>query len=52
LRIESEALASGRWQPDPASERRRRSLLPRGAALDWTGLSASPDYVQAVDLLP
>jgi beta-N-acetylhexosaminidase len=48
----AEARRSGRWQPDPASERRRRSLLPRGAALDWTGLSASPDYVQAVDLLP
>ncbi|MDM0070821.1 beta-N-acetylhexosaminidase [Variovorax sp. J31P207] len=43
---------SGRWRPDSASERRRRSLLPRGPALDWAGLQASSDYVQAVGLLP
>ncbi|MDM0036368.1 beta-N-acetylhexosaminidase [Variovorax sp. J22P271] len=46
------ARRSGRWQPDPASERRRRSLLPRGPAPDWAGLQAASDYAQAVALLP
>lgn len=46
------AQQSGRWQPEPASEARRRSLLPRGEALDWTSLMASSAYRQAVDQLP
>jgi beta-N-acetylhexosaminidase len=48
----AEARRSRRWTPDPASERRRRDLMPRGDAPDWDALVASPAYAQAVDLLP
>lgn len=43
---------SGRWQPDAASEVRRRSLLPRASALDWEALMRSSAYRRAVELLP
>ena len=41
------AQRSGAWQPDAASETRRRALLPRGPALEWDALVASSGYVQA-----
>jgi beta-N-acetylhexosaminidase len=46
------ARRSGRWQPDAASEARRRSLLPRAPALDWDELMQSPAYRRAAALLP
>ncbi|RZL90836.1 MAG: beta-N-acetylhexosaminidase [Variovorax sp.] len=41
-----------RWTPNSASEGRRRSLLPRTAALDWEGLRQSPTYQRALAMLP
>ena len=41
------AQRSGAWQPDAASETRRRALLPRGPALAWDALVVSSAYVQA-----
>lgn len=38
------AQRSGRWQPRAESEARRRALLPRGDALAWDALCASPAY--------
>jgi beta-N-acetylhexosaminidase len=45
------AARDGRWQPDPASEARRRSLLPRGPASDWAALTGSTAYAGAQALL-
>jgi beta-N-acetylhexosaminidase len=47
-----EAARSGRWQPDAASEARRRALLPKTPATDWDTLTASPAYRRALALLP
>ncbi len=46
------ARREGRWRPDAASEPRRRSLLPRGPALEWDELMQSPAYRRAAALLP
>ncbi|MDM0012660.1 beta-N-acetylhexosaminidase [Variovorax sp. J22P168] len=46
-----DAHRSGRWQPSADGERRRRSLLPRGPALDWTALQASNAHRRALALL-
>ena len=48
----SRALVQGDWVPHSASEERRLSLLPRGAALDWNSLMVSARYMQALSLLP
>lgn len=48
----SRALAEGRWRPNPASEERRRALLPAGPALDWEALMVSERYMHALSLLP
>ncbi len=48
----SRALAEGRWQLSPASEERRRALLPAGASPDWDALMVSERYMQALSLLP
>jgi len=42
------AQADGRWQPDPASEARRRALLPRGAAPRWDDLADDAAYQRAL----
>jgi len=47
-----QAQNQGQWTPLPASESRRRALLPRSPALDWDSLMASPDYLQDLALLP
>jgi beta-N-acetylhexosaminidase len=44
----AEAGRSGRWVAAPASEGRRRSLLPQFAALDWAALQDSLGYRQAL----
>ncbi|MEH3087806.1 MAG: beta-N-acetylhexosaminidase [Xylophilus ampelinus] len=45
------ARADGRWVPDPASERRRRALLPAAPAPDWDALLARPAYRAALGRL-
>jgi beta-N-acetylhexosaminidase len=42
----------GQWQPDEASEARRRALLPRGGAPDWDALMREPAYLHALTLIP
>ena len=48
----TEAQLKGQWEPQEASELRRRALLPVGAALDWDQLMVQPGYMRALDLLP
>jgi beta-N-acetylhexosaminidase len=48
----SEAVLTGRWSPSPASEERRRALLPGETPPDWDTLMVSPRYMQALTLLP
>lgn len=48
----TEALVKGVWQAQPASEERRRALLPQTAALPWDELMVQPDYMHALDLVP
>lgn len=48
----SKALVQGDWVPNPASEERRLSLLPRGKAMDWNSLMVSARYMHALSLLP
>ncbi|GAA4328476.1 beta-N-acetylhexosaminidase [Variovorax defluvii] len=45
------ARRDGRWTPHAFSEARRRSLLPRSAALAWNDLGRSPAYRQAAALV-
>lgn len=51
-----EALAraqiEGRWVPNPASEERRRALVPQGRSLDWAALMVSERYMHALEQLP
>ena len=47
----SDAAASGRWHPDPASESRRLALLPKTPSLDWAGLADTPRYRRALKAL-
>lgn len=51
LRELEHARDSGAWQPDSASEARRRTLLARGPALAWDDLQADARYRQARALL-
>lgn len=48
----AEVQQGGRWTPNAASERRRRSLMPRGDALAWDALIASSAYRQSLAMLP
>ena len=48
----AEAQISGRWRPSPAAEARRTALLPVAPALDWDALMRSPEYLQALALVP
>ena len=48
----SKALIQGKWVPNPASEERRLSLLPRGGAMDWDSLMVNARYMHALSLLP
>ena len=46
------AVVEGTWSPAPASEERRRALLPVGTAMGWDELMVSARYMQALSLLP
>ena len=46
------AEASGRWQPDAASESRRLDLLPQTPPLAWDELMHSAAYQRSLDRLP
>ena len=48
----AEAQLKGWWQPQEASEQRRRQLLPQAPALAWDDLMVSADYQQALEYLP
>ena len=48
----AEAQIKGRWQPEEASEVRRRALLPSAPAPDWDTLMTQPAYIQALWLVP
>ena len=48
----AEAQIKGAWAPSGASEARRRALLPRQAAADWSTLMRATDYLHALALLP
>ena len=48
----AEAQVKGKWQPEEASEARRRALLPATPAVDWDSLMVQPAYVQALWLVP
>ena len=47
----SEAAVKGRWQPQEASELRRRALLPVAPAWAWDDLMCAPQYMQALETL-
>ena len=48
----AEAQLKGWWQPQEASEQRRRQLLPQASALTWDNLMVSAAYQQALEYLP
>ena len=48
----SRAVVQGDWEPEAASEQRRRALLPDSPATGWDALMTEPRYLQALDLLP
>jgi beta-N-acetylhexosaminidase len=48
----SRAALQGGWTPSPASEERRRALLPQGQAMAWDDLMVDPRYMRALSLLP
>ena len=48
----AEAQVRGQWQPEEASEARRRALLPATPAVDWDSLMTQPAYVQALWMVP
>ena len=48
----SRAVIEQRWQPNPASDARRRALLPSSTAMAWDELMVSERYMQALSLLP
>jgi len=48
----SRAAASGRWRPDPDSEKRRLSMLPHEPPLPWDELMRLAAYQHALELLP
>ena len=48
----SQAADTGEWHLSPASEDRRRALLPVHPASDWDNLMRQAPYLQALALLP
>ena len=48
----SRAQIQGDWRPSPASEERRRSLLPHGSAMPWDDLMVHARYMHALSLIP
>jgi len=48
----SRAAVQGQWAPSPASEERRRALLPQGKAMAWDDLMVDARYMHALSLLP
>jgi beta-N-acetylhexosaminidase len=48
----SRAAVQGGWQPSPASDERRRALLPESRAMGWDELMVSARYMHALSLLP
>lgn len=48
----SRAVVQGAWQPSPASDERRRALLPEAKTLAWGELMVSARYMHALSLLP
>lgn len=48
----SKAQVRGEWTPLPASEERRRSLLPPAPFMTWDELMVSEAYMHALSLLP
>ena len=47
-----QAAGAGQWHPDPDSEQRRQSLLPRTPPLTWDELMHDPVYQHALERLP
>jgi beta-N-acetylhexosaminidase len=45
----TEAEVKSQWQADPASEARRRALLPQTPAVAWDDLMVQPAYMHALD---
>ncbi len=48
----TEALLKGVWQPNEASDERRRALLPCTPAPAWEDLMVQHDYMHALDCVP
>lgn len=48
----TEAQLKGAWQPQEASDERRRALLPQTPAVSWDELMLRPDYMRALTLVP
>ena len=48
----AEAQIKGHWMPSEASETCRKALLPQASAMAWDELMVSPNYMQALELLP
>ncbi len=48
----SRAAVQGDWQPSPASDERRRALLPESRAMAWDDLMVNARYMHALSLLP
>ncbi len=48
----TQAQLKGVWQPQEASEERRRALLARLPAPDWDSLMVQGDYMHALGLVP
>ena len=48
----TEALLKGLWQPNEASDERRRALLPCTPAPVWDELMLQRDYMHALDCVP
>jgi beta-N-acetylhexosaminidase len=47
-----DAVAAGRWTPDPTGEARRLALLPQSPPLPWDALMRDPAYQRALERLP
>ena len=48
----AQAQRQSHWRASPASEARRQALLPSTPAMAWDALMTSPNYLQALALLP
>lgn len=52
IEVLSRAAVRGDWRPSPASDERRRALLPVGPAVPWDELMVSARYMNALSRLP